>query len=263
MRIALVSDIHGNLPALEAVIDDLSRAAVDSVLNLGDLLAGPLWPAETCDRLMALGWTTIAGNHERQMLDPTLSQRSASDRHAAAALDDRHRTWLATLPPEHRADDDLLMVHASPGHDLRPLLETVDGAVPHAALRPALPAEVARRLGDAMRGVPRPLIVCGHTHLPRSMALDDGRLVVNPGSVGLPAFDDDLPRPYLVENGSPHARYAVVERRPAGWAVEFRAVPYDHMAAASRALAHGRPDWADALATGRVGRRATDAADAP
>lgn len=262
MRLALVSDIHGNLPALEAVIADLAHARVDAVLDLGDLLAGPLWPAETCDRLMALGWPTIAGNHERQMLDPALAARTASDRFAAAQLAPRHRAWLASLPPSLRVADDLLMVHASPGDDLRPLLETVDPAVPGSAIRPATPAEVAARLGEAMAGVPRALVACGHTHLPRALQLDDGRLVVNPGSVGLPAFDDDHPRPYRVENGTPHARYAVVERRDGGWSVALHAVPYDHAAAARRAAANGRPDWADALATGRVGRTEAQATGA-
>jgi predicted phosphodiesterase len=260
MRIALVSDIHGNLPALEAVLADMARARVDTVLNLGDLLAGPLWPAETCDRLMALGWPTIAGNHERQMLDPVLACRAASDRFAAERLEPRHRTWLAALPATHRFSDDVLMVHGTPTDDLRPLLETVDPAVPGSAIRPATLAEVQARLGDALAGVPGALVGCGHTHLPRTVQLDDGRLVVNPGSVGLPAFDDDHPRPYRVENGTPHARYAVVERQGTAWAVELRAVPYDHAAAARRAAGNGRADWADALSTGRVGRTEARAA---
>ena len=88
------------------------------------------------------------------------------------------------------------------------------------------------------------------------MRLDDGRLIVNPGSVGLQAYDDDHPCPHIVENGSPHARYALLERRAEGWQVELRALPYDHEAAARRAEANGRGDWADALRSGLVGRMA-------
>jgi len=67
-RIAILSDIHGNLPALEAVVADAETRGCTQFLNLGDILSGPLWPAETADWLMPRGWPTIAGNHERQVL---------------------------------------------------------------------------------------------------------------------------------------------------------------------------------------------------
>ena len=86
MRIALVSDIHGNLPALEAVIAEIADAGADLVVNLGDIVSGPLWPQETARRLMALGWPTIAGNHERQVLTQPAARMGASDAFAAAAL---------------------------------------------------------------------------------------------------------------------------------------------------------------------------------
>ena len=77
MRLAAVTDIHGNLPALEAVLADVGRSQVGPVVNLGDILAGPLLPVETADRLMALALLTIRGNHERQVL---ASARSAPAR---------------------------------------------------------------------------------------------------------------------------------------------------------------------------------------
>jgi hypothetical protein len=89
----------------------------------------------------------------------------------------------------------------------------------------------------------------------RVMRLGDGRLVVNPGSVGLQAYDDEHPHPHVVENASPHARYALLTRSALGWQVDLRSVPYDHEAAALLADANRRPDWADALRTGFVGRR--------
>jgi hypothetical protein len=98
------------------------------------------------------------------------------------------------------------------------------------------------------------LILCGHTHVPRAVRLDDGRLIVNPGSVGLQAYDDVHPRPHVVENGTPHARYALLTRRAGDWQVDLRALPYDWASAAGRAEANGRGDWADALRSGRVGR---------
>ena len=68
MRIAFVSDIHGNLPALEAVAADIHRRGADRVVNLGDNLSGPLLPRETAQWLMASDWLSLAGNHERQVL---------------------------------------------------------------------------------------------------------------------------------------------------------------------------------------------------
>ena len=124
----------------------------------------------------------------------------------------------------------------------------------HPGVRAATLAEATERARAAMQGVPHGVILCGHTHVPRVLRLADGRLVVNPGSVGLQAYDDAHPHPHVIENASPHGRYALLTRRPAGWQVELRAVPYDHEAAARLAEANARPDWADALRTGFVGR---------
>jgi predicted phosphodiesterase len=248
VRIAAVSDIHGNLPALEAVLDDIARAGVDLTVNLGDLLSGPLWVAETADRLMALELPTIAGNHERQLLTLPPEHMGASDAHAATQLDERRRAWLAWLPTELRLADDVLCCHGTPTSDLVYFLETPtpDG------LRAATPAEALGRAGNALRGMPHGLVLCGHSHVPRVVRLADGRLVVNPGSVGLQAYAGDEPHPHRVENGSPHARYAIVERAAAGWQVELRSIAYDHVAAARCAEERQRPDWAHALRTGFV-----------
>ena len=122
-------------------------------------------------------------------------------------------------------------------------------------MRAATKQEARQRLGTgpATRAA---LALCGHTHMPRTMQLIGGPLVVNPGSVGLQAYDDDHPHLHHMESDSPHARYALVERSPQGWQVEHRAVTYDWEQAAQRAEANGRPDWADALRTGRMGRTA-------
>ena len=97
MRVAVLSDIHGNLPALEAVIDEAGRERVDLVVNLGDIVSGPLWPRETAERLMRLGWPTIAGNHERQALALD-RRRGFGDRFAYDSATPEQRAWLAALP---------------------------------------------------------------------------------------------------------------------------------------------------------------------
>lgn len=239
-RIAVLTDIHGNLPALEAVIADAETQGCTGFVNLGDSLSGPLWPAETADLLIERDWPTIAGNHERQLLTIDRARMGASDAFARDALGDRHLQWLASLPPTLHSSPDVLLCHGTPADDLEHFLYTVDGG----AARGATDAEIRERAGD--RG--EALILCGHTHLPRVVTLEDGRTIANPGSVGLQAYDDDHPVAYRVEVGDPRARYAIVD----GTAVRLRAIDYDHEAAARRADTNGSAGWAVALRTGRM-----------
>jgi predicted phosphodiesterase len=254
MKIAVLSDIHGNLAALRAVLDEVDREGVDQVVNLGDILSGPLQPAETADLLMARGFPTIAGNHERQLL--RLKERAqpfdplSSDGHAAAQLQPRHWEWLRSLPAQHWLAPDVLLVHGTPASDLHYFLETATpdlGVHGSPGVRAADAQEVRERLG----GVQASLVLCGHTHMPR-LAQCGPTLIANPGSVGLQAYDWDQPHRHVMENGHPLARYAVAERRGAGWAVQLRAVAYDWEPQARLAAGRGRPDWAYALATGRM-----------
>lgn len=238
-RVAALSDIHGNLPALKAVVADAEAKGCTAFLNLGDILSGPLWPAETADYLMQRGWPTIAGNHERQLLTLQPARTGASDAFARGELDAAHCAWIAALP-ETLPLPGMLLVHGSPRSDLEHFLETVEPT----GIRHATEAEIAERLGETMV----PLTLCGHTHIARQVRLADGRLVANVGSVGLQAFDDDHLLPYRVENGDPRARYAIV----ADGAVTIQTVAYDHDAAAAKAAREGRDDWAIALRTGRM-----------
>jgi putative phosphoesterase len=244
MRIAIVSDIHGNLPALEAVVEDIERRGVDAIVNLGDSLSGPLMPLETAQFLMAQDWVQLAGNHERQLLTVPADRRGASDAFAHARLGVKEFAWIASLTHTHRLSADVMLCHGTPASDLEYFLETV---APD-EFRAATQAEIDARTGD----VDAALVACGHTHVPRVARASGGQLIVNPGSVGLPAYDDIHPHPHAVETGSPNARYAIVEQRDGDWTARLVAVPYDHTAMAKLALENGRPDWAHALATGRM-----------
>ena len=101
------------------------------------------------------------------------------------------------------------------------------------------------------------LILCGHSHIARAVRLGDGRLIVNPGSVGSPGYRDTFRFRMLMEAGTPDARYAILELITASWRVTFRHVPYDHDAMAALARRNGEPELAAALATGWIRRHET------
>ncbi|HAT30427.1 MAG TPA: YfcE family phosphodiesterase [Janthinobacterium sp.] len=237
MRIALVSDIHGNLAALEAVVADFTRRGVDAVVNLGDSLSGPLLPLETAQFLMAQDWIHLAGNHERQILEPHAGS-GQSDAYARSCLTRKELDWIATLRPTLHYDAEVFLCHGTPDSDCEALLQTAE--------RNATAAEVALRLGP-FDGA---LLACGHSHVARSVRYSRGQLLVNPGSVGQPAYADDHPHPHVIESASPDARYAIVERRAGQWQAALYTVAYAFRPMAALAKARGRPDWECALLSG-------------
>jgi predicted phosphodiesterase len=252
LRIAALSDIHGNLPALEAVLADVARRGADLVVNCGDILSGPLWPAETADRLMALNLPTIAGNHERQLLRCEQRPGGASDQYGWEHTRPVHRAWLQSLPAELIPAPGVVLCHGQPRSDLEYLLETVEPT----GSRRATADEVRQRIAGTAAEQAE-LVLCGHSHLPRATWVareGGGTLCVNAGSVGLPAFDDDHVAYHVHETGTPHARYVLCERGAAGWSVQIVAVAYDWAAAVAQAQAAGSPAWASWLATGEARR---------
>lgn len=231
MKVAVISDIHGNLHALEAVLADIEQQGVDLTVNLGDIVAGPLQPRETLERVMALGHPTIRGNHERTLF---ADKQDLVDRFAVGQLTEQQKAWIKALP-KTLVIDDIYMCHGTPKSDTEPWLDNwFDGR------DTTLPAE--SEVVAKAEGLDHPVLLCGHTHMPRVCRLRDGRLIVNPGAVGLQML-----------RGAPDARYAVVERRHGQWQGAIRSVPYDWSAAASTAVANGFPKWREALETGWTG----------
>ena len=245
MRIALVSDIHGNLPALEAVVADIQRRGADEIVCLGDNISGPLLPRETAQYLMASGWTILAGNHERQVLAYESGKGGQSDGYAYSQLTSVEFAWLRSLQPQLMLNAEVILCHGTPRSDCEHLLESVrDGRLSVASL-----AEITERIGDVLA----PVVACGHSHVPRSVRLPSGSLCVNPGSVGVQAYTDDHPEYYVMELGTPDAHYAVIAKTKSGWTYESYAVPYDHESMAKLAKARGRLDWERALLSGYAG----------
>jgi predicted phosphodiesterase len=245
MRFAAIADIHGNYLALEAVLADIRARGIDAIVNLGDMVSGPLDARRTMDVLKPLDAVHVLGNHDRYLIDRPLEKMGSWERDVYTQLDASDLDWLRAVPSTRVFRDGVFLCHATPASDEAYWLETAlpDGNV---AMSPLETIE------KAAEGIAQSLILCAHTHIARAVKLRDGRMVVNPGSVGLPGYRANHPVPHVVEAGTPDARYAILEQRDGSWRVTFRHVPYDHGAMAALARQNGQPDLASALATGWI-----------
>ncbi|MCW3039175.1 MAG: metallophosphoesterase family protein [Solirubrobacterales bacterium] len=219
--LAVLYDLHGNLPALDAVLADAERAGATRYVLGGDYAAFGAWPAQTVRRLLELRdarW--IAGNHERWLSGdvhdvppgPLVRPALAAQRRS---LDADAITRLTSLPATTQ-DGDTLFCHASPRSDMR-------------SFAPAVEADDRERLGDVAQAT---RVVFGHTHLQFRRPGPGGVELVNPGSVGLP-LDGDV-----------RAAYATIDEEQH---LELRRVPYDHELSIAALEAQGEP-WAAVIA---------------
>lgn len=245
MKFAAIADVHGNYLALEAVLADIKAQGIADIVNLGDMVSGPLDAHRTAEIMMSMNAVCVRGNHDRYVTDWTLEEMYPSDRIARSQLTPAQMEWLRALPFSAVYRDEVYLCHATPDDDNTYWMEAVtpDGVV-HMASIEAIEARA--------EGITQSLILCAHTHIARAVRLRDGRMIVNPGSVGGPGYRDVAPYPHTLEVGTPDACYAVIEKRDARWQATFRQVPYDSDVMAALARQNARPEWASALATGWI-----------
>ena len=234
MRVAVLSDVHGNALALDAVLADIASQSVDATLCLGDHVSGPMDPVGVVERLKTLSGPIISGNHDRWVVEPRESGQGKVDRFVASLLGQDEHDWLSALPATAVFNNEIFLCHGTPASDEQ---NWVDGW--YAGRTATLPDE--DYIVSAAHGVDYPILLCGHTHLARSVRLCDGRRIINPGAVGI-----------QLVHGSPDARYAIIERRDGKWSTSLRVVEYDHNGAAAQAIGNGFAPWAEALTTGWV-----------
>ncbi len=245
MKIAVLSDIHSNVFALEAVIEDAKKHGVEQMVNLGDIFYGPIAPRATYDLLNKHKFITIRGNQDRQIYEASPEEIDANPT-MQFVLDDLGEEpilWMKSLPFDSQLSDEIYLCHGTPRNDVEYLLEDIKTGSP----RLRFDSEIT----SLLNGISSEIILCGHTHIPRTVKLASGQLIINPGSVGLPAYTDDEPVIHSMENYCPHASYAVLERVKSGWTVQQIKVYYDHRKAALKAKEKGRKDWEHFLSTGR------------
>jgi len=209
MSVAVISDIHANVPALEAVLEEIGRESVDAIVCCGDVAAGPL-PRETCDLLRGLDAIRyVSGNADREMVEEY--DRGDLGVWETAQLRRSDRDFLASFEPTVELEVEglgrALFCHATPGSDMTFIT----------AITPE------ERLEREVGGAGADLVLCGHVHCQYDRRAGATR-VVNVGSVGMPY------------EGRPGAYWALL-----GPDVELRRTEYDVAAAMERMRAGGDP----------------------
>jgi putative phosphoesterase len=238
MRIAIFSDVHSNLPSLEAVLADIETASVDARYVLGDLVGYAPWPNEVLERLRAEQVSIVMGNYDDgtgfdrgecgcAYTNPV--EKALGDEGFAwtkAHTSEANKAWLRTLAPQIRFEADghrFLLVHGSPRRINEYLYEDK-------------PDQTFARIAA---GANADVIVCGHTHRPYDKTVAGARFI-NVGSVGKPKDRD------------PRACWALIETAGDAVRVEFRRVAYDVEAAARAVEASELPsEFADQLREAR------------
>jgi len=229
MRLAVLADVHGNLPALEAALADLAKHDVEGIIVAGDHLTGGPYPMEAMRLLRSLDGWMIRGNTGNYLLAydagyaPNAWQGSsqwATMRWSYRQVDRETLDFLAALPEQTVIDlhgtAPIRVVHGSPRDPSEPLFPDRDPITMGTFRRAGLlssgrdPVE----LGEVLVQVNERVLVCGHTHIPWTQE-QGGQLAFNPGSVGSPI------------NGDVRAQYALLAWRDDRWQVEHRAVSYD------------------------------------
>jgi predicted phosphodiesterase len=240
MRIALISDIHGNLVALRAVLDDVERLGVDRLVCLGDVAAAGPQPAECVRRLAELGCPVVMGNTDALLRNPPDPTDAADDatrlrfatlRWGADQLSAADRASIDGYQPTVRVDlgdgAALLCYHGSP--------RSFDGVI--------LPTTPDDAIASLIEGTDATLLAGGHTHV--SMVRPFGtRLLLNPGSVGMTYFrvaGPIVPVPAWAE-------YGIVTWESGMASVELKRVPLDRNALLDTARASGMPNKTDWIA---------------
>lgn len=240
MRIAIISDIHGNCLAFDAVLEDIRRRSIDQIVCLGDAIQGGSQPAETLQRLRELACPVVMGNADAWLLtgketsphERASSQQMAAREWSLAQLSEDDRVFISRFSPTVEigleADKKLLCFHGSP-HSFDDLI---------------LPNTTEEVLQTLLGGFTAALFTGGHTHTQQLRRLGNA-WYFNPGSVGL-AYNWTLPADKF--HADPWADYAIVTSEGGRISIEFLHVPFDVKHLIELIKASGRPHPETALA---------------
>ena len=242
--IAVISDIHGNSWALEAVIKDIHNRGINKIINLGDSIYGPLDPLGTIAILIENDVISIKGNEDKIILDyPKSNSINPIIELIKESAFSTIINWLQDQPDEIKYNKDIYCCHGSPSSNCEYLIESVETNF--------LAIKSIDELKQELSNISQPIILCGHSHIPNVVELDN-KIIVNPGSVGLQAYLDDIPFSHKMENYSAHARYSIISFFENDINVEQIILSYDYEMPAIIAEKNGYPDWSKWIKFGRV-----------
>ncbi len=244
MKIAVLSDIHANSWALEAVLKDIKSKKIKELYDLGDSLYGPLDPMGTFKLIEKNNIKSLSGNQDREIIE-NLGKKSGNQtiNYIVENLDNVAIEWLKQLPKERIINNSVYCCHGTPNNDTTYLLEEVQAN--------SVFTRQAASIEALLSKIKQKFVLCGHSHLPKIVETNQ-RTIINPGSVGVPAYDDNTPHFHKMENYCKKARYSIIEVIGDSVVIEQIAINYDFEEAARTAELNGRSDWALWLRTGRA-----------
>ena len=246
-KFAVISDIHSNSIALKAVLSDISNKNINKIYNLGDTLYGPIDPLGTY-KILKLYSTIkhIMGNGDRLLLEK-ISKENSTMNNVRSMLTEEMKIWIK-LQPKIIKSENSLFCHGTPHADDEYLIEKIENN--------QVKIKSNNELLNLLNLVSEKFVFCGHSHISRTIYLNSTnkeKVIINPGSVGLPAYEDDLPFPHKMESNNPLTKYTIVTLTDeTTYNIEHVELEYDYGYASKLAEKNGRLDWAYALRTGKV-----------
>lgn len=242
---AIISDIHGNSLALEAVLADIKSRDIETIINLGDHFFGALEPEIVSFILRENEMLCISGNTDREILESIDAgfEKDGMDR-VKTDLSEQSISWLRKLPKTETLDDLFFVCHGTPESDDEYLLEKVT--------EKGVFVYNDEELVKKTEQIKERIILCGHSHVNRVVYLSNDKIILNPGSVGLPAYLGNGEYRFAMESMTPHAKYAIVKTDGDAINIEQVLCTYDWHKASEAARKNGNEKWANFLLFGRM-----------
>ncbi|HVS91434.1 MAG TPA: metallophosphoesterase family protein [Mucilaginibacter sp.] len=242
---AIISDIHGNSLAFEAVLRDIKIRGIEKIINLGDHFFGALEPEAVAAVIRENDMLCISGNTDREILqsiDGDFDKEGMG--RVKADLSQQSISWLRKLPKTASLDGLFFICHGTPESDDEYLLEkvTANGVFVHND------EDLVKRTAE----ISERIVLCGHSHVNRVVYLSNDKVILNPGSVGLPAYLGNGQHRFAMESNTPHAKYAIVHADGGSISIEQVLCAYDWHRASEAARKNGNEKWANFLLYGRM-----------
>jgi len=235
MKIALISDIHGNIRALEAVFNSIKDNNISEIYNLGDSLYGPLWPEETAQFIISHNIKSITGNEDEDLLKNEL--KNETEKYVINQLSESSMEWLRNLP-NYYENDYITLFHGTPGNSRNYLLENVHNG--------NITIKTNEEIMGIIGNIKTKYIGFGHSHLERVLTIN-AQVLINAGSVGWPAFFEDDPQ-HKIETYNNFAKYVIIDNEN----IKMCNVAYNYMSASKKAMENNMNDWSKSIEKGRV-----------